>query len=77
MPGRILSMVVCSFVLILLPEARAMAADEPFDINRIGPQVGEAVPGFELPDQAGVSRTLKSLMGPRGLVLVFFRSADW
>lgn len=42
-----------------------------------GPEVGKAVPGFSLPDQAGQVRTLQSLMGPKGLLLVFFRSADW
>jgi hypothetical protein len=44
---------------------------------KTGPEVGTAVPGFSLPDQAGQVRTLESLMGPKGLLLVFFRSADW
>ena len=39
--------------------------------------VGAKVPDFKLSDQNGVNRTLKSLMGPKGLMLVFFRSADW
>jgi len=42
-----------------------------------GPMVGAKVPDFKLSDQNGVNRTLKSLMGPKGLMLVFFRSADW
>jgi peroxiredoxin len=42
-----------------------------------GPDVGTAIPNFSLPDQNGNIRTLKSLMGPDGLMLVFFRSADW
>jgi hypothetical protein len=29
------------------------------------------------PDQAGKPRTLPELMGKNGLVLMFFRSADW
>ena len=47
------------------------------DVTRLGPQVGEKVPDFSLPDQHGQTRTLASLMGPKGLVLVFNRSADW
>jgi peroxiredoxin len=35
------------------------------------------VPEFTLLDQKGQSRTLASLMGPKGLMLVFYRSADW
>ncbi len=47
------------------------------DVTRLGPQVGEKVPDFTLPDQAGRRRSLSSLMGEQGLVLVFSRSADW
>lgn len=47
------------------------------DVTRMGPQVGEKVPDFTLPDQEGRRRSLSSLMGERGLVLVFSRSADW
>ena len=47
------------------------------DVSRLGPQVGERVPSFRLPDQTGTSRTLASIMGPKGAMLVFFRSADW
>lgn len=42
-----------------------------------GPKAGTKVPEFELVDQAGVSRKLASLMGPKGMLLVFTRSADW
>jgi len=47
------------------------------DIQKLGPQVGERVPDFTLVDQGGRSRTLRSLLGARGLMLLFFRSADW
>jgi hypothetical protein len=43
----------------------------------IGPAVGGRVPDFAGPDQAGRTQTLKSIMGPKGAVLVFYRSADW
>ena len=47
------------------------------DLQKLGPQVGSHVPDFTLLDQKGQSRTLTSLMGPKGLMLVFLRSADW
>jgi hypothetical protein len=47
------------------------------DVRKLGPQVGERVPDFTLNDQQGRSHTLTSLLGPGGLMLVFFRSADW
>ena len=47
------------------------------DVQKLGLQIGTRVPDFTLLDQKGESRTLASLMGPKGLMLVFFRSADW
>ena len=47
------------------------------DVHSLGPQVGENVPDFSLPDQSGRIRTLQSIMGPNGAMLLFHRSADW
>lgn len=47
------------------------------NVQQLGPQVGSRVPDFTLTDQRGQPRTLASLMGRNGLMLVFFRSADW
>jgi hypothetical protein len=63
-------------ILFAVSGGPAMAADDS-PVAAIGPQVGDTVPDFTLPDQEGRSRTLESLMGPQGLVLVFYRSADW
>jgi hypothetical protein len=52
-------------------------AAEPIDVAKLGPQVGERVPDFSLPDQNGRTQTLQSIMGRRGAMLVFIRSADW
>ena len=49
----------------------------PIDLSKVGPQVGQRVPDFSLIDQTGKTRTLESLMGPKGTMLVFYRSADW
>ena len=42
-----------------------------------GPEIGQAVPAFSMADQTGTMQTLKSVMGPKGVLLVFYRSADW
>ena len=47
------------------------------DVSKLGPQVGERVPDFKLRDQTGKMQTLESIMGPKGAMLVFIRSADW
>ena len=44
---------------------------------KTGPAARDGVPDFASPDQAGRTQTLKSIMGPKGAMLVFFRSADW
>ena len=46
-------------------------------IIKTGPDVGQQVPDFSARDQEGRNQTLKSIMGPKGAMLVFFRSADW
>jgi cytochrome oxidase Cu insertion factor (SCO1/SenC/PrrC family) len=47
------------------------------DLQKLGPQVGDRVPDFTLTDQHGQSRSLASLVGRNGAMLVFYRSADW
>jgi hypothetical protein len=42
-----------------------------------GVDIGKAAPALRLRDQFGREQTLASLMGARGLVLLFFRSSDW
>ena len=39
--------------------------------------MGESVPEFRLQDQNGAVQTLRSILGPKGALLVFYRSADW
>lgn len=47
------------------------------DVESVGPKIGEALPEFSLRDQGSHIQSLKSLLGPKGAVIVFFRSADW
>ncbi|HVB37033.1 MAG TPA: hypothetical protein VND92_00780 [Vicinamibacterales bacterium] len=56
--------------------AQAPAAKAP-DVHTLGPQVGQTVPAFQLLDDRGRPHTLASAAGPKGTMLVFFRSADW
>jgi hypothetical protein len=74
---------------LLLPVAMVVAAAgavgagarmeqaQTVDVATVGPQVGQRVPGFRLPDQRGRQQTLSSVAGPKGTMVVFFRSADW
>jgi hypothetical protein len=52
-------------------------ASPSVDPVSLGPAVGQPIPPFEAHDQDGRPRDFASLVGPKGLVLVFFRSADW
>ena len=72
--------VVFSLSWVENPMARGQGsppARHTIDVSTLGPQVGQRVPDFSLTDQAGRTRTLQSIMGPRGAMLVFLRSADW
>ena len=57
--------------------AEPQSARAVVDVETLGPKVGDTVQDVTLPDQLGTPRALKSMMGPKGAVLVFFRSADW
>jgi hypothetical protein len=43
----------------------------------IGLAVGQKAPAFSARDQFGRLQNLETLKGPKGTVLLFFRSADW
>ena len=71
-------------VALLLAAALSEAAGasqgsspQKIDVSKLGPQVGQLVPDFNLKDQNGKIQTLQSIMGPKGAMLVFVRSADW
>ncbi len=55
----------------------AQSPRQAIDVSARGPQVGEHIPEFNLPDQNGTVWTRDSIMGPNGAMLVFHRSADW
>ncbi len=57
--------------LVFLGALALAAQDMP------GIPAGKLAPPFRARDQFANEQTLSSLMGPNGVVLLFFRSADW
>ena len=69
-------------LLALGPAIGSAARQQPntaqmVDVETVGPKVGETLPEFSLRDQGGQVHSLKSLLGSKGAIIVFFRSADW
>ena len=64
-------------VLVLLGTFALGVTVATQDVTALGPKVGAAIPEFSAADQFGRTHTLSSIAGPQGLMLVFFRSADW
>jgi hypothetical protein len=63
---------IVAMALALAAISQGVAAQD------LGPAVGTKAPDIGTPpDQYGQPRTLASLMGAKGLVLLFFRSAAW
>ena len=77
MSGTIQSVrrIACVLAAAILVAGIATGAASAEDL---GPPVGVKAPDIGTrPDQTGKPRTLPNLMGKNGLVLMFFRSADW
>ena len=79
--SRKLTVVVMATLIIGLAWMACAPTSPPtrtrVDVSALGPQVGEQVPDFSLPDQNGEIWTRQSIMGPNGAMLVFVRSANW
>jgi cytochrome oxidase Cu insertion factor (SCO1/SenC/PrrC family) len=78
--GPSIALGVC--LLALGPVVGSAARQQPnasptVDVETVGPKVGDALPQFSLRDQGGEVHSLKSLLGSKGAIIVFFRSADW
>jgi len=63
--------------LIVLAGCVVSESRATIDIDDLGPQVGEQVPDFTLPDQNGRLVGLDAILRPNGAILMFYRSADW
>jgi len=71
----ILSHIFVFFLIIFCIPISVFSGDG--DIFSPGLQPGEKISDFQIPDQHNVLRDFASLTGPKGLIIVFHRSADW
>jgi peroxiredoxin len=75
MGKRALFAAFAALLLGILIQAGPSQAIPDFDL---GPAINAKAPDIGTPpDQTGAPRALASLMGEKGMVLFFFRSADW
>ena len=72
---RHLSWRAALLLMVMVPASAAAAADE--GVFSPGPEVGERIPEFRLSDQHGKAHAFADLTGPDGLLLLFYRTADW
>ena len=73
-----LSALIIGTCILFFMQVPANTQDrEEIDVASLGPQVGERIPEFALPDQNGTVQTLESIMGEEGAMILFHRSADW
>ena len=77
--GVVVAIGIGTAVAVVLTDSESdmTRARTPVDVASLGPQIGDQVPTFRLPDQDGEVRTLESISGPNGAMLLFHRSADW
>lgn len=76
-PARQLQSATLAVWLALAAAGSAQQAAPAVDTSTLGPQVGATVPPLSGVDQFGKTQSLATLSGPKGLMLVFSRSADW
>ena len=75
MRRNVLFAAVTALLFGVLIQAGQSLANPDFDL---GPAINAKAPDIGTPpDQTGTPRPLASLMGEKGMVLFFFRSADW
>ena len=70
-------LLVASLIALSITPGIAQDTVVPVPLEKRGPAIGERIPDFEAVDQFGKRHTPSTLMGKRGLVLLFVRSADW
>jgi peroxiredoxin len=74
---RSMSWTLALLPFVTLPALAQQQQAQKVDVSRLGPQAGQVVPDFRLQDAQGKVWTRDSMMGPKGAMLVFSRSADW
>ncbi len=62
---------------LIAAAALSFAVEAQAQSHNFGPAVGATLPAISAPDETGATRTLTSLAGENGIVLVVTRAADW
>ncbi len=68
---------LAGLLLLGTPAAGRPQAGPEVPVEQRGLPLGTRVPAFHTTDQWGQPASFESLVGPKGLVLLFVRSADW
>jgi len=71
----ILLLMVVSYVTKSYSRSEPWQADKT--IKQVGIAEGQIAPPFKAADQFGHEQTNQTIAGKNGMVLLFFRSADW
>jgi hypothetical protein len=74
---KYLNSILIGVVTCVIGSSGLVAQSPAVDTSKTGPKIGTVAPAFSGTDQNGASHSLKTAAGPRGTMLVFFRSADW
>ena len=70
-------LLICVAALAQDSRPRLRPLNDQSNNFKSGPAVGARIPDFEAVDLTGKRQTFETLKGPKGLVLLFARSADW
>jgi hypothetical protein len=71
------SIAVLAFAITARCGSLCAATTQPADLPNSDLKAGQTIPELSGTDQFGKPQDFDSLKGPNGLVLLFFRSADW
>ncbi len=74
---KFVGVVVFSLCLLSLGCGHKKSPSPELTAAMIGLGVGQKAPAFSGVDQFGHEQSTETLKGPKGTVLLFFRSADW
>ncbi len=66
------SLLLALLLAVVSAGAQRASASRPVPFG-----VGDRIPEFHAPDQDGKDRQFADLVGAKGLVIFFFKSADW
>lgn len=68
--------IACALVMCGVLSTAGLSSQQ-VDVTALGPKAGQKALDFSLPGHDGKIYSLASAAGPKGTMLVFFRSADW